>query len=165
MRPNLARWLPALALALFAPLTPALAQRDLADLRAGYGGARIELRIGRGHAPRIEPRRTWIPGHYEMRCERVWVPGCTRQEWVPARYEWRLDNCGRRFQVLIAPGHWITVTDPGRYETREARVWVPGYWATDYCGADRRDFDDRRDLDDRRGDDDRRDRAGRRDDD
>ena len=154
MRPALARWLPAFALLLVAPLTPALAQRDGPDLRLGYGDGRIEVRIGLGRAPRYEPRRTWVPGHYEVRCERVWVPGCTRQEWVPARYEWRIDTCGRRFQVLVEPGHWITVTDPGRYEAREVRVWVPGYWATDSCGGERRDYRDRRDRDDRRDDDD-----------
>jgi hypothetical protein len=165
MRPNLARWMPALALALLAPLPSALAQKERAELRVDLGGGRIELHVGRGRAPRLEPRRTWIPGHYEVRHERVWVPGCTRQEWVPARYEWRLDSCGRRFQILIAPGHWITVTDPGRYELREARVWVPGYWATDSCAAERRDYGDRYDHGDRRDRDDRRERDNRRDDD
>jgi len=80
--------------------------------------------------PHCAPPSVWIPGHYEMRCEQVWVPGCTRQEWVPPCYEWRVNFCGERFQVLVRPGFWRTVVDAGRYEMRNVQVWVPGRYET-----------------------------------
>lgn len=96
----------------------------------GHADKRRELCDGA--PPRIPQARCvvreWVPGHYETRCERVWIPGCARQEWVPARHEWRTDFWGRPVYVLIAPGYWTVVTDPGRYEVREVREWVPGHW-------------------------------------
>lgn len=74
------------------------------------------------------PARVWVPGRYELRVERVWIEGCERRIWVPARYEWRRDPCGREVRVLVCAGHWRTVRDPGRFENREVRVWVPGHW-------------------------------------
>lgn len=74
------------------------------------------------------PPRVWTPGHYETRCERVWVEGAREQVWVPARYEWRHDSCGRAYQVCVSPGYWRTVCAPGHYEARQVRVWVEGCW-------------------------------------
>jgi hypothetical protein len=92
-------------------------RRELAD---GYAPRRVEVR----HCG----AREWVPGQYVTRCERVWIPGCTRQEWVPARHDWRTDFFGRPVWVLVQPGYWTVVTDPGRYELREVREWVPGHW-------------------------------------
>lgn len=72
--------------------------------------------------------RVWVPGHYETRFERVFVPGCERRIWVPPRYEWRTLPCGGTERVLVEPGHYRVVRDPGRYERRERRVWVPGHY-------------------------------------
>lgn len=77
-----------------------------------------------------EPRRSWVPGHYETRCESVWVAGCSRQVWVAPEYEWRVDACGRPYRVCVRAGAWRTVTDPGHYESRDVQVWVPGGWRT-----------------------------------
>lgn len=91
-------------------------------LRSGDGWSRSNHRDYRA--------RAWIPGHFETRCQRVWVAGCSRQVWMPARYEWRYDSCGSMYRVCISVGRWSTVTDPGRYELRESRVWVAGCWST-----------------------------------
>jgi hypothetical protein len=114
------------------------AQAQELSLRLGKGGKHggIEIRLGDhgGHVryePReraCEPARVWVPGRYEIRRERVWVPGCERKEWVPPRHEWRIDKCGSRYRVLVRDGYWRVVQDPGRYETRDVRVWVPGHW-------------------------------------
>lgn len=74
------------------------------------------------------PPRVWTPGHYETRCERVWVAGRDEQVWVPARFEWRHDSCGRAYQVCVNPGYWRNVSGPGRFEERQVRVWVDGCW-------------------------------------
>jgi hypothetical protein len=72
--------------------------------------------------------KVWVPGHYEQRCEQVWVPGCTQKVWVEPVYELRYDSCGRAFRFCVAGGHWKTVGAPGHYETRTVSVWVPDCW-------------------------------------
>ncbi|MFO1011088.1 MAG: hypothetical protein U1F29_13570 [Planctomycetota bacterium] len=74
------------------------------------------------------PPRVWVPGHYETRCQQVWIPGESRQVFEPAVYEWRYDACGRAYQVCVRAGFWRTECSPGRYETREVQVWVDGCW-------------------------------------
>ena len=82
---------------------------------------------------RARSQPVWIPGHEEHVARQVWVPGRTRQEWVPAQIETRFDWCGRPFTVCVRPGHWRTVCEPGRYETRYETIWVPGHWQTAPC--------------------------------
>jgi hypothetical protein len=115
------------------PLAPAARAQEV-SLRLGTSNKHgtFALEIGRGSSVRCEPHpapaRLWVPGRYETRCERVWVPGCERREWVPPRYEWVVEHCGIRRCVLVREGYWRVVQEPGRYETREVRVWVPGRW-------------------------------------
>ncbi|MFN0206694.1 MAG: hypothetical protein ACKVS6_10340 [Planctomycetota bacterium] len=68
----------------------------------------------------------YVPGHYVTRYEQVYIPGCWRDVWVDAVYEWRRDACGNYIKVCVRAGYWTKVQDPGRYETREVQVWVPG---------------------------------------
>jgi hypothetical protein len=82
------------------------------SLRIGIGGLRVELGSCVPH------------GHYEVRRERVWVPGCERVVQVPARFAWRRDACGRRTRVCIEPARTRIVREPGRYEWRERRIFV-----------------------------------------
>jgi hypothetical protein len=124
-----------LALALWLSAAPlgASAQAQKLSLHVGKSNehGRFSLTLGSASpacAPRRGPARVWVAGRYETRCERVWVPGCTRQEWVPPCYEGRFDPCGRRIQVLVRAGHWRTIQEPGRHELREVQVWVPGHW-------------------------------------
>ena len=115
------------------------------NVRFGFGRRREHRRHRRCEpVPRCEPVRRhvhhhskacerWIPGQCRVVRERVWVPGCSRQEWVAPCYETRYDPCGNPVQVLVRPGHYITVTDPGRWEVRERTVQDPGRM-TYICG-------------------------------
>ncbi len=72
--------------------------------------------------------RQWIPGHFENRCEQVWVPGTCRQVWVAPVYRTEYTSCGTPIQVLVCPGRFETVQEPGRYETVNRQVWIEGRW-------------------------------------
>ncbi len=96
-------------------------QRD-----AGYHQRRAPVRI----AP--QPRRHWVPGHYEWVDRRIWIPGRTERVWMQPVYEWRYDWCGNQYQVMVRAGYWRDVCHPGHYEWRKERVYRPGYWTTDY---------------------------------
>ncbi len=139
-RPRLTLALGGLALA--ALLTPsAAAQRDRGievGITKRIGDAHIGITVGNGgvgvHAGvrGRRPEPTWRPapppppsGRWETRVERVWVPGPVRQVWVPPLYETRRDPCGRLYQVEVRCGYWDTIQEPGYWEQRETRVWVP----------------------------------------
>lgn len=76
-------------------------------------------------APCAAPR-IWIPGHYERRCEKVWVAGATRQVWVEPEYQCVTDAWGRVHRILVRHGYFRTACEPGRFEDRERYVWVEG---------------------------------------
>lgn len=91
------------------------------------------ISIGFRHGERSECRpayRVWVPGHYESREERVWVPGECRRVWVEPIFEWRRDYRGCRQRVLVRAGYWRSIEEPGHYETRRFQVWVEGYWTS-----------------------------------
>ncbi|MCA9002371.1 MAG: hypothetical protein KDB61_10620, partial [Planctomycetes bacterium] len=80
--------------------------------------------------PRPVDRRRTRPitparGHWKTITERVWVSGATRQEWVPPVYETICDSRGGAHRVMVCEGHYRTVQDPGHYEMRSRKVWVP----------------------------------------
>lgn len=69
------------------------------------------------------PEVVWVPGHYETRFERTWVPG----RWVIERF----GRHGRDYDDDYGHDHerrarrvWV----PGHYERVEVTVWVPGHW-------------------------------------
>lgn len=66
------------------------------------------------------------PGHWTTRCERVWVPGCSRRVWVRPVYRTVCTPCGGTRRVLVRAGHYRTVPGRGYYKTVNRRVWVPG---------------------------------------
>jgi hypothetical protein len=74
----------------------------------------------------VAVERTWVPGRWETRTEQVWVQGAERRVWVEPLYETTRDPAGNETRVLLKEGHWRIVRDPGRYETREVQVWIPG---------------------------------------
>jgi hypothetical protein len=84
--------------------------------------------FGLGFTIPLEPRRCWVPGHYETVCEQVWVQGATRQVWVGPVYQTCTDPCGNTTRHLVRAGYWQTVQDAGHYETRYVQVWVPGHY-------------------------------------
>jgi hypothetical protein len=70
----------------------------------------------------------WVPGHYEVTIQQVWVPGAVHQVWIAPVFSTQIGFRGIRFQVCVSPGRWKTVRDAGHYETRRERVWVDGRW-------------------------------------
>ena len=95
-----------------------------------YGSIEMTLGmpLGRPNYMRCEPRRVWVPGHFESRWKDVWIAGATHDVWVPAQYEWRWASFARPYRVCIRAGYWRAVTDPGHYESRNVQVWIPGAW-------------------------------------
>ena len=113
-----------LCVALFLAASEPAAQRLV--VAAGHGPTVRASAYGRySHAP----RRVWVPGHYETRCEQVWVPAQSERLWGEPVFELRVDACGNRVRVQLCAGYWTTVHHPGRYETREQQVWIPGHYA------------------------------------
>lgn len=77
--------------------------------------------------PRVE--RVWVPETYVTRTERVLVePEHYVDRWVPPVYETRYDKHHRPVTVMVRGGCCEKVLIPARYEVREVRQLVPGYW-------------------------------------
>lgn len=76
------------------------------------------------------PPRAWVPGHYETVKQQVWVPGCSHREYVQPCWETRYDCWHRPYTVMVRPGYWKTIQDPGHYELRAVQVWIGGHWQT-----------------------------------
>lgn len=79
-----------------------------------------------GHCPTVGVR--WIPGHWEYRERRVWVPDRWETKRHPPVYEQRLIN-HRIVPVMVRAAWYEKVLIPGHYEVVTDRVWVPGYYA------------------------------------
>lgn len=117
----------ALMVAAFAWPTRASAH-DHFDLSVGFGGPAYvtPAPVVVAQAPDVE--RRWVPGHYETRVSTVLVDsGRHEREWVPPVTHVRLDPYGYRYSVT-SPGYYRDVVLPARYENRETRVWVEGYY-------------------------------------
>ena len=97
----------------------------------GYGGRFAKRSYGnRGYDASCSiPRKRWIPGHYQEVPRQVWVQGRRSKVWVPARFETFVDDCGQVREVLVEEGRWEVRHEPGYYETRYVKVWVPGRWS------------------------------------
>ncbi|MCC7012275.1 MAG: hypothetical protein IT454_06930 [Planctomycetes bacterium] len=125
-------WLALTLAPLAAPATASGSERREHGIRS-VAELRVAPRRECVPTPRFQPPRVWIPGHYETRIERIWVPGELHREWVAASFEWRVDVCGRRVFVQTRPGFWRTTTGPSRLEQREVRIWVAGHWMSQAC--------------------------------
>ena len=86
---------------------------------------RIDRRMGFDR--HRSPRSVWVPGRYETRLTRRWVPGHYRVESTPAEFQVFRDRHGRTHRIVIRPAGTRTVWVAGRYETRRTRVWIPGH--------------------------------------
>lgn len=75
--------------------------------------------------PRVyyPPEPEWVPGRYETRYERRWIPG-----------HWEVDRVGRHgrdddddsYDRRGHRGHRVWVS--GHFEMVEVTVWIPGHW-------------------------------------
>ena len=88
----------------------------------------IDLPLARTHCPAPPPPPA---GCWEWREERVWIEGYESRVWVQPVYETRYDHCGRRYQVIVRAGYWQTVCEPGHWEVRKHKVWVPNYYPSE----------------------------------
>lgn len=109
------------------------------------GGSGISISFGRSANLLSGDQRRFVPGHYEMRVERVLVRR-GRYEWQyqrvlveAAHYEMRYtapvtatvyDSYGNPHQVIVRPGRAVKVWVPDRYETRKVQVWIPPVYET-----------------------------------
>jgi hypothetical protein len=66
------------------------------------------------------------PGHYEIRHQRVCIPGYWDTVVTPAEYGWVRYGC-RWSYVVVRPECARRVWVPERTEWQETRVWVPGH--------------------------------------
>lgn len=80
------------------------------------------------HARGYLSSRVWIPGHYEIVDEQVWVPGFEERVWIEPVFELRRDACGEARRVLISAGHFEVRCRAGHFELRSVRMWQPGRW-------------------------------------
>ena len=63
-------------------------------------------------------------GRWELRCERVLIPGYWDVQCHLARYGWVYDLCGQRSWGVVEPAHQERIWVPTRYENQSRRVWV-----------------------------------------
>jgi hypothetical protein len=79
-------------------------------------------------APRVyyPPAEVWVPGYYESRIERRWVPG--HWEIESAGRPYGDDDYGDRYGNGYGRDRGRRVWVPGYYRDVEVRVWVPDHW-------------------------------------
>ncbi|GEM_PF-3032242 len=107
---------------------------DHRDYGRGHSRTTVVYTHGHRHSPPPQdcppPAPRWIPGHYETRCEQVWVEGCWKTVETAAVYDWVWDPHCRRYEwKMVRPATCPKVWVAGCYETREVRVWVEGRYA------------------------------------
>ncbi len=83
------------------------------------------VRASFGNAPRCEPPRRFIPGHYETRREKIVRPGYWDVIVDPAEYGWVRRGCRWEY-VVVRPECRRRVWVPERCEWVETQVWIPG---------------------------------------
>ncbi len=114
---------------------PAFAQEFSLGFSKHTRHGRFEVSIGSPgygcdtYGGKFSHKKHWVPGHYEVRCEQVWVPGACQQIWHEPIYECRTTYSGHTYKVLVQDGWWETRQAPGHHQMVERKVWVPGYWA------------------------------------
>lgn len=99
--------------------------------RRGRHGRRHRSTYHHVHTPHCH--RHWVPGGFRKVADRVWVPAHTRRVWRRAVYDYVYDDCGNRRRVLVRPGRYEIIRDPGHWKTVYRTVRRPGRWVYD-CG-------------------------------
>ncbi len=88
----------------------------------GYGAVHYRSHHRRGH----HPTRDRVGGHYEVRREKITIPGHWKEVIEPAEYRRVRRGCGWE-TVMIKPETIRRVWVPARCEWQETKVWVPDY--------------------------------------
>ena len=81
-----------------------------------------------GHYGRHTRHLVWVPGRYETRVRKVWVPARMKREKVPAVYGMRTTRFGDRIRFLITAETHRRVLVPGHYRKVKERVFIAGHW-------------------------------------
>ena len=124
--------LPLLLAAVLAPSARAGSSIELHfGKRTHHGSFAVSLSSGPGYVKHYQPKKIWVPAHYETKTEQVWVEGAEQKVWIAPVYGWRYDHCGKPYKVQLEVGHWKCVGSPGHFESRRVQVWVCGRW--EYC--------------------------------
>jgi hypothetical protein len=76
------------------------------------------------------PMPRYLPGHYETRSERIFIPGSAQRIYIPAQYSERCGLFGIRYRRMIQPARYEIHRQPGRYEIRQKRAWIPGRYVS-----------------------------------
>jgi hypothetical protein len=121
--------LPAALLSLVA-LGGSARAHDLAlSVQHRFGGTSFGISIGNGSfhascapAPCPPPAGTW-----EVIEERVWVPARESRIWIAPVYQTWYDSCGHAHSSIVRPGYWQNTCEPGHWEVRKRKVWIPNY--------------------------------------
>ena len=109
----------------------------------------VRILTGGDRDGRPEPRAC---GHYEVRCEQIWVDGCYvtrmvevkdpghfecrevvqevpgyyRNVWVAPVYRFETDHCGHTIRIEVSCGHYQKVWVAPTCVKKEVKVWVEG---------------------------------------
>ncbi len=89
-----------------------------------YGGAGFEVHVHTGgcdHGPQPQPPPRQR-GHYELQTVQRWVEGYHTQVWVPEQCHYKPHRNVTKCRGGYYEQQWV----PGRYETVQEWVWVPG---------------------------------------
>jgi hypothetical protein len=54
-------------------------------------------------------------------------PRASRCIWISPVYRTWYDHCGHAHSVLVRPGYWQNTCEPGHWEVRQRKVWIPNY--------------------------------------
>ena len=119
--------LPALAL-LGIVAVAVMGASGVAAREHGRAGAHVNRGPVRPVPTRTVVHRAWVPGHYEIRRERVLLePAHYRTRWVSPVVAERRGRHGRRYTVVVRDGYHEKIRVPARHEYRQVKVWVPGH--------------------------------------
>lgn len=82
-------------------------------------------------APVIVTGSYYIPGYFDTRRDTVLVESArVEKQYVQPVFETRYSQEGKPYTVQIAVGYTKDIVIPARYEERETKVWIEGYWSS-----------------------------------
>ena len=70
----------------------------------------------------------YVEGRFVFEMRQIFIPGVWREERVAPVYREHRGRFGIVIRILIKPGYTHRTFEPGHYENRNVRVWVPGHW-------------------------------------
>jgi len=70
----------------------------------------------------------YVEGRFVFEMRQIFIPGAWREERVAPVYREHRGRFGIVIRIMVKPGYTHRTFEPGHYEHRNVRVWVPGYW-------------------------------------